>query len=95
MRLACDVVWWGVGFVERLGGEHITAPAVALAATGGPPRQQRRGPLGPVVGASAHNQQTSVSEPDICTSRYIRDMEKVQTAPVAAAVGGRGCCRRR
>jgi hypothetical protein len=69
-------------------GNTSQHPPWHLRPRGGPPRQQRRGPLGPVVGASAHNQQTSVSEPDICTSRYIRDMEKVQTAPVAAAMGG-------
>ena len=37
-------VWWGVGFVERLGGEHGATPAVALAATGGPTAAAAVGP---------------------------------------------------
>ena len=62
MRLACDVVWWGVGFVERLGGEHITAPAVALAATGGPAAAAAAGPFGSGCGRKRPQPVSGTSE---------------------------------
>ena len=40
------MVWWGVGFVERMGGEQGATPAVALAATGGPTAAAAVGPFG-------------------------------------------------
>ena len=91
------MAWCGAVWGLWRGWEVNTArhPPWHLRPRGGPPQQQRRGPLGPVVGASAHNQQTSVSEPDTCTLRYIWDGEGANGAGCGSDGWGRGCCRRR